>query len=51
MNLYYCFIVLSLDTKKDTAKKILKIFGWEIQDMDSRAFEPLCIIWCIPRFR
>ena len=40
---------------KRTVRTVLDQFGWETEDMGhaiaARAIEPLCILWCIPRFR
>jgi predicted dinucleotide-binding enzyme len=39
---------------KNQVTEILKLFGWEVEDMGAaaaaRAIEPLCILWCIPGF-
>jgi 8-hydroxy-5-deazaflavin:NADPH oxidoreductase len=39
---------------KKSVEKILDQFGWETADMGlaqaARAIEPLCMLWCIPRF-
>ena len=39
---------------KDTVRKLLDQFGWEVADMGmaegARAIEPLCMLWCIPGF-
>lgn len=40
---------------KAQVSKIVKQFGWEVEDMGSaeaaRAIEPLCMLWCIPGFQ
>ncbi len=39
---------------KQEVAEILKLFGWEAEDMGpahaARAIEPLCMLWCIPGF-
>ncbi len=39
---------------KSEVAGILKLFGWETEDLGSaeaaRAIEPLCMLWCIPGF-
>ncbi|MFO0679213.1 MAG: NAD(P)-binding domain-containing protein [Polyangiaceae bacterium] len=46
------FICGDDDDAKDTARHVLKTFGWETEDMGkstaARAIEPLCMLWCIP---
>ena len=41
------------DAKKEV-RKIVELFGFEVEDMGkaeaARAIEPLCILWCIPGF-
>ncbi len=48
------FIAGNNDDAKKNVKKILDVFGWEVEDMGkaeaARAIEPLCILWCIPGF-
>jgi len=43
----------NIDAKK-LVTGILTTFGWETEDMGmaeaARAIEPLCILWCLPRF-
>ncbi len=40
---------------KQQVTRILKIFGWDVEDMGAveaaRAIEPLCMLWCIPGLR
>jgi predicted dinucleotide-binding enzyme len=46
------FICGNHDESKKTVIQILRIFGWESEDLGqveaARAIEPLCILWCIP---
>lgn len=48
------FIAGNNDDAKNSVKKILDTFGWEVENMGkaeaARAIEPLCILWCIPGF-
>ena len=48
------FICGNSTEAKSEVIKILKEFGWDIEDMGSakaaRAIEPLCMLWCIPGF-
>lgn len=48
------FICGNNENAKDQVKKILEVFGWEVEDMGkaeaARAIEPLCMLWCIPGF-
>jgi 8-hydroxy-5-deazaflavin:NADPH oxidoreductase len=49
------FICGNDETAKLEVKKIIELFGHEVEDMGSaasaRAIEPLCMLWCIPGFR
>jgi len=48
------FICGNNQVSKDQVTKILKDFGFEVEDMGkanaARAIEPLCMLWCIPGF-
>lgn len=48
------FIAGNNDTAKNQVKDVLRVFGWDCEDMGkaeaARAIEPLCILWCIPGF-
>jgi len=48
------FICGNDESAKQTVSGILTQFGWETADMGkaeaARAIEPLCMLWCIPRF-
>lgn len=48
------FICGNDENAKKEVSEILKLFGWEAEDMgkveSARAIEPLCILWCIPGF-
>lgn len=48
------FICGNNQEAKDETRKILDLFGWDVEDMgkveSARAIEPLCILWCIPGF-
>lgn len=48
------FICGNDEGAKKQVTVILDHFGWDTEDMGSveaaRAFEPLCILWCIPGF-
>lgn len=42
------------ENAKKEVKKIVELFGFEVEDMGkveaARAIEPLCMLWCIPGF-
>jgi len=46
------FICGNDEQAKSEVNKILKLFGFEVEDMGkveaARAIEPLCMLWCIP---
>lgn len=48
------FICGNDENSKKEVKKILDLFGFEVEDMgkveSARAIEPLCMLWCIPGF-
>jgi predicted dinucleotide-binding enzyme len=48
------FICGNSDEAKAEVKRILELFGFDIEDdgkvEGARAIEPLCILWCIPGF-
>jgi len=48
------FIAGNNNDAKNNVKKILDVFGWEVEDMGkseaARPIESLCILWCIPGF-
>ena len=48
------FIAGNDDQAKTQTIRLLKEFGWEVEDMGkaagARAIEPLCMLWCIPGF-
>jgi predicted dinucleotide-binding enzyme len=48
------FICGNNDEAKSAVGEIVRLFGWEVQDMGAveaaRAIEPLCMLWCIPGF-
>jgi len=48
------FICGNDDRAKDEVRRILDLFGFDVEDMGTveaaRAIEPLCILWCIPGF-
>lgn len=48
------FICGNAEAAKKIVRGILEQFGWETADMGqveaARAIEPLCMLWCIPRF-
>ncbi len=48
------FICGNDDDAKKEVRKIVELFGFEVEDMGkveaARAIEPLCILWCIPGF-
>lgn len=48
------FICGNHQNAKNEVRKILDLFGFEVEDMGgveaARAIEPLCILWCIPGF-
>lgn len=49
------FIAGNSEKAKDEVSDILKLFGFDVEDMGSakgaRAIEPLCMLYCIPGFR
>lgn len=49
------FICGNNEPAKAEVADIVKLFGWEVEDMGTaeaaRAIEPLCMLWCIPGFR
>jgi len=46
------FICGNSEAAKTEVKRIVELFGWEVEDMGmaeaARAIEPLCMLWCIP---
>lgn len=48
------FICGNHEEAKKEVKKIVELFGFEVEDMGkataARAIEPLCMLWCIPGF-
>jgi predicted dinucleotide-binding enzyme len=48
------FICGNDDGAKTEVKKILNLFGWDVEDLGkaeaARAIEPLAMLWCIPGF-
>ena len=48
------FICGNNEKAKEDVKGVLRMFGWDPEDMGkaeaARAIEPLCILWCIPGF-